>query len=295
VRWLEISLATSAENAEAVADVLARFVSGGTAITGETQTAGAPLTVRAYLPEAAASASAQQQVRQAIWHLSQISPLPEPTFQWIDGEDWAESWKASFHPLAIGQRLLILPPWVPQTDRSRMPLVLDPGMAFGTGAHPSTRMCLEALENLVQPGDLVVDLGCGSGILDVAAVLFGASHVLACDIDEHAIAATLRGAELNAVASQIEVFRGSWPEAAARLADRRPADILVANILAPILRRMLGEGLADLVGPAGWIVLAGILEEQRDELDAAARQAGLTLEAEARDGVWVTLTYRKPS
>jgi len=295
VRWLEISLATSAENAEAVADVLARFVSGGTAITGETQTAGAPLTVRAYLPEAAASASAQQQVRQAIWHLSQISPLPEPTFQWIDGEDWAESWKASFHPLAIGQRLLILPPWIPQTDRSRMPLVLDPGMAFGTGAHPSTRMCLEALENLVQPGDLVVDLGCGSGILDVAAVLFGASHVLACDIDEHAIAATLRGAELNAVASQIEVFRGSWPEAAARLADRRPADILVANILAPILRRMLGEGLADLVGPAGWIVLAGILEEQRDELDAAARQAGLTLEAEARDGVWVTLTYRKPS
>jgi len=295
VRWLEISLATSAENAEAVADVLAHFVSGGTAITGETQTAGAPLTVRAYLPEAAASASAQQQVRQAIWHLSQISPLPEPTFQWIDGEDWAESWKASFHPLAIGQRLLILPPWIPQTDRSRMPLVLDPGMAFGTGAHPSTRMCLEALENLVQPGDLVVDLGCGSGILDVAAVLFGASHVLACDIDEHAIAATLRGAELNAVASQIEVFRGSWPEAAARLADRRPADILVANILAPILRRMLGEGLADLVGPAGWIVLAGILEEQRDELDAAARQAGLTLEAEARDGVWVTLTYRKPS
>ena len=296
MRWLEISLATSAENAEAVADVLARFVSGGTAITGETQTAGAPLTVRAYLPEAAASASAQQQVRQAIWHLSQISPLPEPTFQWIDGEDWAESWKASFHPLAIGQRLLILPPWIPQTDRSRMPLVLDPGMAFGTGAHPSTRMCLEALENLVQPGDLVVDLGCGSGILDVAAVLFGASHVLACDIDEHAIAATLRGAELNAVASQIEVFQGSLPEVEARLAGVRQADVLVANILASILRRMLlEEGLADLVGPAGWIVLSGILQEQRDELDAAAQQAGLTLEAEAGDGIWVTLTYRKPS
>ncbi len=138
-------------------------------------------------------------------------------------------------------------------------------------------------------------MGCGSGILSVAAVLFGAGHVLACDIDEHAIAATLRGAELNGVAAQIEVFRGSWPEAAARLADRRPADIVVANILAPILCRMLGEGLADLVGPAGWIVLAGILEEQRDGLDAAARQAGLTLEAEARDGDWVTLTYRKPS
>ena len=295
MKWLEISLATSAENAEAVADVLARFASAGTAITGETQTPGAPFTVRAYLPESAASASVQQQVREAIWHLSQIAALPEPSFRLIEEEDWAESWKANFHPLAIGRRLLVLPPWVLQTDPTRMPLVIDPGMAFGTGAHPSTRHSMEALEERVQPEDLVVDVGCGSGILSVAAVLFGAGHVLACDIDEHAIVATLRSAEFNGVASQIEVFRGSWPEAAARLADRRPADVLVANILAPILDRMLGEGLADLVGPAGWIVLAGILEEQRDGLDATARQAGLTLEAEAREADWVTLTYRKPT
>ena len=295
MKWLEISLATSAENAEAVADVLARFASAGTAITGETQAPGAPFTVRAYLPEPVASTSVQQQVREAIWHLSQISPLPEPSFQWIEGEDWTESWKANFRPLAIGQRLLVLPPWIAPTDATRMPLVLDPGMAFGTGAHPSTRHCMEALEERIQPEDLVVDVGCGSGILSVAAVLFGAGHVLACDIDEHAIAATLRGAELNGVAAQIEVFRGSWTEAAARLADRRPADIVVANILAPILRRMLGEGLADLVRPAGRIVFSGILEEQRDGMDAAAQEAGLTLEAEARDGDWVTLTYHKPT
>jgi ribosomal protein L11 methyltransferase len=287
-------LATSAENAEAVADVLARFASGGTAISGETDTAGATLTVCGYLPEPAASEAVQDRVREAIWHLSQISPLPEPTFRWIEAEDWSESWKANFRPLAIGRRLLVLPPWIEQADPERLSLVLDPGMAFGTGAHPSTRMCLEALENLVRTQDVVVDLGCGSGILSVAAALLGAGTVLACDIDTEAIAATTQAAERNGVASQIEVFQGSLPEAAARLADHRPADIVVANILAPILARLLGEGMAHLARPGGWIILAGVLQEQRNDLDASARSAGLEFEAEAVDGIWVTMTYRKP-
>lgn len=295
MRWLEISLATSAENAEAVADVLAGFAPNGTAISGELRRPDSLLTVQAFLPAESATEEVQQRIREAIWHLSQIVALPEPSFRPIEEEDWAESWKANFHPLAIGKRLLVLPPWIPQTDPTRIPLVLDPGMAFGTGAHPSTRHCMEALEERIQPEDLVVDVGCGSGILSVAAVLLGAGHVLACDIDEHAIAATLRSAELNGVALQIEVFRGSWEEAAARLADRRPADMLVANILGPILSRMLAEGLAGIVGPAGWVVLAGILEEQREAVDDAARRAGLILQAEARDEDWVTLTYRKPS
>jgi ribosomal protein L11 methyltransferase len=296
VKWLEASLTTSAENAEAVADVLARFASGGTAISGEIQTAGAPLTVRAYLAEAAASESVQQQMREAIWHLSQIVTLPEPSFRWIEGEDWAETWRKHFHPIAAGRRLVIVPAWMQPNDPLRRPLFLDPGMAFGTGAHPSTRHSIETLEERIQLGDLVVDVGCGSGILSIAAVLFGAGHVLACDIDEHAIAATVGNAELNGVASQIEVFQGSLSQVGARLAGFRPADVLAANILASVLRRMLlEEGLADLVGPAGWIVLSGILGEQRDEVDAAARLCALNLEAEAVEGDWVTLTYRKRS
>jgi len=293
VKWLEISLATSAENAEAVADVLARFASAGTAITGETQTPGAPFTVLAYLPEPAASAFVQQQVREAIWHLSQIAALPEPSFRLIEEEDWAESWKANFHPLAIGRRLLVLPPWVAPMDAARIPLVLDPGMAFGTGAHPSTRMCLEALENLVRPGDLVVDLGCGSGILSVAAVLFGAGHVLACDIDNEAVAATRRSAELNRVDSRLEVFQGSLPETAARLAGRRPADLAVANILAETLRELLREGLAGLVRDEGRLVLSGILADLEGGVEEVAVAVGLTLEQESFEQGWSTLTFRK--
>ena len=179
MKWLEVSLPASAEAAEAVADVLAGFAPNGTAISGELQPE-APLTVQAFLPAETATEDVRQRIREAIWHLSQIVALPEPSFRLIEEEDWAESWKVNFRPLAIGRRLLVLPPWIAPSDPTRLRLVLDPGMAFGTGAHPTTRMCLVALENLVQPGDFVIDLGCGSGILSVASLLLGAGRVWAC-------------------------------------------------------------------------------------------------------------------
>ena len=295
MKWLEVSLTTSAENAEAVADVLARFAPAGTAISGEAETPGAPWTVRAYLPEPSAGESVRREVRQAVWHLSQISPLPEPSFQWIEGEEWSESWKKHFHPVAVGRRLIVVPPWLESTDPDRRPLVLEPGMAFGTGAHPSTRQCLTALDDLVRPGDLVVDIGCGSGILSVAAILFGARRVLACDLDELAIAATRRGAELNGIGPELNTFQGSLPEAAARLAGERPADGVVANILAPVLIEMLGKGLSDLLRPGGWLVLAGILLDQREGVDRAAASANLTRASETVEGDWIALTFLRPS
>jgi ribosomal protein L11 methyltransferase len=233
-------------------------------------------------------------MREAIWHLSQISALPEPIFHWIEGEDWAESWKSHFHPMAAGRTLMIVPAWMEAEDPARRALFLEPGMAFGTGAHPSTRLCLEALEGLIRPGDIVVDIGCGSGILSVAALFFGAVRVLACDLDDQAIAATLRSAELNNVRDGLEVFHGSVPEMAARLADGPSADVLVANILAPVLIEMLAGGLSDLVRPGGRIVLAGILSGQGEDVDRAAGEAGLHRESRAAEGDWIALTFQKP-
>jgi ribosomal protein L11 methyltransferase len=293
VKWLEVSLETSAENAEAVADVLARFASGGTSITGELRTPEAPLTVRAYLAQDAASETAQERVREAIWHLSQISSLPEPTFHWIEGEDWAESWKSHFRPIEAGRSLMIVPAWMKAEDPTRRPLFLEPGMAFGTGAHPSTRLCLEALEGLIRPGDTVVDIGCGSGILSIAARFFGAARVLACDLDDQAIRATLLSAELNDIREGLEVFHGSLPEVAARLADSPSADVLVANILAPTLIEMLQGGLPQVVRPEGRIILAGILVDQRDTVAHAATSAGLSIDGETVEGDWVALIFRR--
>jgi ribosomal protein L11 methyltransferase len=283
-------LAVSAELAEAVADVLVRFAPGGVAMSYET--GGGPVEVRAYLPEEAADAATQQRVREGLWHLSQIQPVPEPTFRWIEDEDWSEAWKAHYKPLAVGRRLLIVPAWLASDDADRIPVFLDPGMAFGTGAHPTTRLCLAALEDALHPGDLVVDIGCGSGILSVAAVLLGADRVLACDIDKHALAATERSAERNGVRHAIEIFPGSLEQVLERLQGSRAADVLVANILAPVLETMLGAGASDAVRQGGILILSGILAEQSADVRAAAERAGLSLLAEESEGDWRALKLR---
>lgn len=281
------------ELAEAVADVLARFAPSGTAVSGVPPLDTADhLTVQAYLEEPSAGPDAKRRIAEALWHLSQITPIPEPSFTWIEEEDWAESWKEHFRPLSVGRRLVVVPAWLANDEPERLPIVLEPGMAFGTGAHPSTRLCLEALEERVRPGDVVVDVGCGSGILGIAAARLGARRVLACDIDADAVAAARRGAELNGLTGTIEVFHGSVAEAAARLSQRK-ADVVLANILAPTLEALLRAGLIGLARRDGVIVLAGILSGQRDGVARAAEKAGLRLTAETAEGDWVALIFRK--
>jgi len=293
VKWLAVSMTVPGELAEAVADVLARFAPSGTAVSGVPPLDTADhLTVQAYLEEPSAGPDAKRRIAEALWHLSQITPIPEPSFTWIEEEDWAESWKEHFRPLSVGRRLVVVPAWLANDEPERLPIVLEPGMAFGTGAHPSTRLCLEALEERVRPGDVVVDVGCGSGILGIAAARLGARRVLACDIDADAVAAARRGAELNGLTGTIEVFHGSVAEAAARLSQRK-ADVVLANILAPTLEALLRAGLIGLARRDGVIVLAGILSGQRDGVARAAEKAGLRLTAETAEGDWVALIFRK--
>lgn len=293
MKWLAVSMTVPGELAEAVADVLARFAPSGTAVSGVPPLDTADhLTVQAYLEEPSAGPDAKRRIAEALWHLSQITPIPEPSFTWIEEEDWAESWKEHFRPLSVGRRLVVVPAWLANDEPERLPIVLEPGMAFGTGAHPSTRLCLEALEERVRPGDVVVDVGCGSGILGIAAARLGARRVLACDIDADAVAAARRGAELNGLTGTIEVFHGSVAEAAARLSQRK-ADVVLANILAPTLEALLRAGLIGLARRDGVIVLAGILSGQRDGVARAAEKAGLRLTAETAEGDWVALIFRK--
>ncbi len=288
-------MAVSAELAEAVADVLARFAPQGVAMSYEAGAGSDSLVeVRAYVPADTADAAGQQRIREALWHLAQVQPLPEPDFRWIEEEDWAEAWKVNYRPLPVGRRLIIVPAWLQSEDPERTALYLDPGMAFGTGSHPSTRLCLAAIERALQPGDLVVDIGCGSGILSVAALLLGAGSALACDIDQEALSATERSAERNGVQHAIEVIPGSLPAVLARLRQRRrAADILVANILAPVLEELIGSGLADAVRDGGTLILSGILAEQSVGVRTAASDAGLSLVDEGADGEWRALVLLK--
>jgi ribosomal protein L11 methyltransferase len=292
VKWVEVSVEVEPEIAEAVADVFGRAGRAGTAIAGAPDRApGSRLTVLTYLPDDDSLPAARQRLRESMWHLGRIRPVPEPSFRVLEDEDWAEAWKRHYVRLNVGERLVIIPSWDESDPGERLPVYLDPGMAFGTGAHPSTRLCLLALEKEVRPEDLVVDLGCGSGVLAIAAARLGAGRVLACDIDPIAVDATRSGAVRNGVEPILEVFRGSLAETNDRL--DRPADLVVANILASVLTEMLPAGLAGAVRPEGTLILSGILADQSADVVQAAASVSLRLTAREMEEDWVALVLKK--
>jgi ribosomal protein L11 methyltransferase len=299
VTWLRISLETSGELAEAVADVLARYVPGGVAVEAPEPGLAAmlpqpPVRVTAYLPLDEHAAPRRAAIEEGLWQLAQITPIPPAEFTAIEAQDWAETWKQRYRPVPIGERLLIVPSWIDPPATARLSLVLDPGMAFGTGTHPSTQMCLQALEDHLREGDRVVDLGCGSGILAIAAARLGASRVLALDIDPLAVEATSENCNRNAVADRITTRLGSLDELAGdRMAAFRPADLLLANILAPVLVEMLQAGLADHIQPDGLAILSGILDEQLPAVLGAAETVGLKPLDVLRTDDWRTPVLKK--
>ncbi len=293
--WLEVSLTVDGEWAEAVADLLARHASGGVAIESALQGEEAaypatPVIVRAYLPADDALESRRTSVEHGLWHLGMIHRLPAPSYRSVAEEDWAEAWKELYHPIRIGRRLLILPAWLPAPDDDRLPIVLDPGMAFGTGTHPSTQLCLAALEDHLRPGDEVTDLGCGSGILSIAAARLGARRVQALDNDPLAVRIARENVERNGLTAQIDVSVGSLHDLLA--AGAPSADVMVANILAPVLDEMARQGLARAVRPGGVLILAGVLAEQAEGLEATCLGHGLERLEQLPAGEWRALVLK---
>jgi len=299
LKWLEISLHLSGELAEAVAEVLSRTCSGGVSVEGRgedyEQGKGletGPILVRAFLEVDEHLAENKQAVEQALWHLSQIIPLPSPSYREVEQEDWGESWKDHYQPIPVGDRLLILPAWLESNDDTRLPLILDPGMAFGTGTHPTTRLCLQAMENLLAPGQFVVDLGCGSGILSIAAARLGAGRILALDTDPIAVDATQDNMRRNGVHTLIDVRNGSL-ETLLQILQGKGCDLLLANILAPILHSLLEEGLADAMQPGATCILSGVLDHQAEDLIEAASRKSLLITATLSEHDWRALTFKK--
>ena len=197
----------------------------------------------------------------------------------VDEEDWANNWKKYYKPLAIGERLLVLPSWEPCPETQRTVLKLDPGMAFGTGAHHTTRMCLELLERTVKAGDTMLDLGCGSGILSIASILLGAKHAVAVDIDPIAEKIACENAAMNGIVDGsftvlignvlsdeqlIARIRGKYPVVASNIV----ADVIIA--LAPLARTLVADG-------GCWIV-SGIIDERADEVIETLQKNGFAVE-----------------
>ena len=287
--WLEASVQADGEAAEAVSEVFNRYYGAVLCTDFDESVDTAVVTVKTYLPLDEEGLKTRRRIEEALWHLSQIYPLPAPEFRQLTEDDWAHAWKKHYHVVRVGQRMVIKPTWQeynPQPDD--VVVVLDPGMAFGTGLHPTTRMCLQALEKHLKPGDAVLDLGTGSGILAIAAAKLGASSVLALDNDPLAVRTALTNAKSNEVPNVVTVELGSLDEAAGEF------DLVLVNILARVIIELADQGLMDRVRPNGRIVLAGIVVEQEAAVVAALREHRMEVVERRQEKDWVALVGGLP-
>jgi ribosomal protein L11 methyltransferase len=254
------------------------------------------LVVKTYLKPGPRGEAIRRQIEEGLWRLSLLYPLPEPQIRILQEEDWAHAWKKFYKPLRIGRRVVLKPSWESfPAGPDDIIIELDPGMAFGTGLHPSTRLCIAALEEVVRPGDRVLDLGTGSGVLALVAAKLGAGSILATDIDTLAVRVASENAQLNGlpVGEQVQIEHGSVPPGRAG-----EFQVIVANILAEVLVKLFDEDygnppLAEPLAPNGFMILSGILDERAPlVIDAAARH-GLRLVDRKEEGDWVALVVRK--
>jgi ribosomal protein L11 methyltransferase len=299
--WLELSVAADIEAVEAVSEIFGRVAPGGTSVEpafeltdeglGARVDATRPAIVRAYVParDETASARAVAEASEALGHLQAfgLRPIGELTTRIVHEADWAEAWKAHFPVLRAGRRLVVKPTW---RRHRRLPddvvLALDPGMAFGTGLHPTTRLCLAGVEALADRGHIggarVLDVGCGSGILAIAALKLGAAMAFGIDTDPIAIEATTANAARNRLARRILARGGSLPT------GEVPFDVVLANLIAGLLVP-LAPLLRDELRPGGALLASGIFVDREVEVRGAFEAAGLAVVGRSAEGEWVAL------
>ncbi len=310
--WLELSITVDGEMAEAVSEVLARFIPNGVAIESTAVSANnddseghavGPLRVYGFLRinepgsegETHQHEAIRQKIEESLWYLGRIRPLPPLQHRIVQENDWAEAWKQHYQPILIGEKLVIVPAWLPNPTPERVEIRMDPGMAFGTGTHPTTQLCLEYVEEILEPGDRVIDVGCGSGILSVAALKLGAASALGVDIDPDSVRVSHENGLLNDVRERFEIGPGSVTEIQNGIYTTQSAQLVLANILAPVLVKLLDEGLGDLVQPGGSLVLSGIIAEQSPGVEKAIARNGLELANRKQIQDWVAIQARRPS
>ncbi len=300
MKLLEVCVETDGEAAEAVTALLQQYGQGGVVIE-EDHDAPRPtprVRVKVYLlPE---QEPELRKIEQGIWHLGQIYPINEPTSRWLEEQDWTEVWKQHYTVQHIGKRTVIKPSWLDYTPAvEEIVIELDPGMAFGTGLHPSTRLCLGALEDHLQPGAKMLDVGTGSGILSIAAVKMGAGPVVAIEIDELALQVSRENMERNGVAHRIDLRHASLaPIADAPWERETPIlnatgewtgafDLLVMNILAHVIAASAMQ-IRECLAPGSKFIVAGIIESQAHLVVEAFQEAGLEITERRMEHDWVS-------
>ena len=240
--------------------------------------------VKAYLPDNDELTARLEGLRGRLNSLNQIIPdcIREVDFALVREEDWANSWKKYYKPVRVGQRIVVKPSWEDfQARPEELVIELDPGMAFGTGTHPTTTMCLEVLERHIKGSELVYDVGTGSGILAVAAAKLGAGRVLAMDIDDVAVQAAVENVAVNGVSQAVAVRRNNLLEGVTE-----PAGIIIANIVADVILKVIPDA-ARLTEKGGIFITSGIIDHRAEEIAGALQRQGFRLLDKKEEKDWV--------
>ena len=295
MKWLELSVRTPPEFVEPLSQIFYRYGHGGVAVEteggfnpdeGETLSGDEWAVVTTYLPMNESLDDRRSRIDvgvRLVAHVSDISPLKERV---VEEEDWQDAWKEHFHPLRASRRITICPTWREYTaQEGERVIMLDPGMAFGTGHHPTTRMCIEQLDAHVARGVDVLDVGCGSGVLSIAAARLGARHVFGLEIDSVAVNVAKQNVRDNGVEHTVRVVQGTLPHT-----DVKPAsyDVAVANISAKVISEFAPH-LVGAVRDGGKVITSGVLLNSKDMVAQSLADAGAELEQTFVDGDWVAL------
>ena len=301
-RWIELAVVCDHEAVEPVAELFARYGYNEAVAIEEPFTQEQdgdnvavdptrPVTVRTYLPSEVDVAPILEQVRRGLWALGRIREVGELSVVERDEEDWANAWKQYYTPLRVSERFVVRPPWFeydPTGDE--IVLTLDPGMAFGTGMHPTTRLALRAIERLPLEGRSVLDVGTGSAILAIAAHRLGAGPIDGNDVDPMSIRVARQNLVLNDATEAIRLEVGSL---GGESSFSGTYDVVIANIIARVLVELSKE-IRRAVRPGGTIALSGIIEPKEPLVREAYEPFGCVLRGREQIEDWVSLVYQAP-
>ncbi|WP_019415875.1 50S ribosomal protein L11 methyltransferase [Paenisporosarcina sp. TG20] len=312
MKWSELTIHTTHEAVEAVSNILHESGASGVVIEDSKEFAreredmfgeiydldpndfpAEGVILKAYLPVTSFLGETVEEVKLAIKNLINYDiniGENELSISEVNEEEWATAWKKYYHPVKISERFTIVPTWETYEPVSTDELIieLDPGMAFGTGTHPTTVMCLQALEKTVKPGDYVTDIGTGSGVLAIGAALLGAKHVHAIDLDEVAVRSATINVKLNKVQETTDVVQGNLLDTV-----KEPSDVVVANILAEIIMSFTNDAF-QVVKEGGMFITSGIIAAKKEDVKESLELAGFVIVEVMMMEDWVTILSMKP-
>jgi len=297
-QWMEFSIEVDQDMADLVGNALIGILPGGLVservfeevFPHELDQVSGPIRIFGFYPEEE-DLLYRERILGALNGLTAKADLPDLVFSSLENKNWAAAWQERYQPIPVGDRLIVVPSWLENPIPERIPIYIDPGMAFGSGTHETTRLSLALLEmSLTDKSHTeLIDVGCGSGILSIAAAKLGVKRILGVDTDAEAVRVSRENAKKNNVNKTSNFHQGSVQELLSEKFSLPRASLVIANIIAPILEELFEEGLGEIVTSEGQLVLSGILEKQLPAILNCLEQSGFMFRKTLRQGEWAAV------